>query len=287
MSNGISIVIRALNEEALLGTCLEAIDCQQVDRPVEVILVDSGSTDGTVEIAKAHGCRIVTLPRQQFSFGRALNLGVAQARHDMVVSISAHCVPVGRAWLSDLVRPLVQGMADITYGAHRASPESRTSEINYFATKFCGSSGPVTSPLMNNGNAAFHRSLWCSHAFDEELPAQEDIAFCLWHMRHGKARLHFVAEALVTHHHNDRNHVLYRRLFREMAVEFHLGQRKRRHLLQFLARMPLSIAHDFNESRKRGTLRRAAKGILAFRAIQAAAFWQAARHHTAVIHGRR
>ena len=65
-----SIVVKALNEAVHPGDLLKMID-QQVtpDFDVEVVLIDSGSTDGTVEIAQSHGARITTISRSEFSFG--------------------------------------------------------------------------------------------------------------------------------------------------------------------------------------------------------------------------
>ena len=64
-----SIIIRAYNESQHLGRLLEGIK-QQTIQDVDVILVDSGSTDSTVEIAESYGARIVRIPSAEFTFGR-------------------------------------------------------------------------------------------------------------------------------------------------------------------------------------------------------------------------
>lgn len=284
--DGISIVIRALNEGQHLGTCLQAIGQQVIHRPVEVVLVDSGSTDATLDIAQAHGCRIETLAPGAFSFGRALNLGVRASQHPIVVSLSAHCVPADERWLSCLVAPLLEEQAAMAFGSHVAPATSRSSEMNYFAWKYRGPSGLTRRPLMNNGNAAFLQALWRQHPFDEALPAQEDMAFCQWHQHHGQ-RLFYVAEAQVTHHHNDRNHALYRRLYRELAVEFHLGERSRKDFFLFLAAMPVHVVQDLATSRRKRAMLKALKGILAFRGVQAAAYWRAWQSFDRFIHPDR
>lgn len=285
MPEGITVVIRALNEEGLLGTCLDAIARQDVDLPVEVVLVDSGSIDRTVAIAHESGCRVLHIGSGDFSFGRALNLGVRHARYTMVVSVSAHCIPVGSTWLRNLIQPLTDGRACMAFGCQRASPASRTSEINYFSLKYGQISGPVTLPLMNNGNSAFLRSLWECQPFDEQLPAQEDMDFCLRHMQREGRRLFYISDAVVIHHHNDRNRTLYRRLYTELAVEFYLGQRTAWQLALFLLGTPLYLWQDLNASRKKGVMLKALKGIIAFRAVQAAAYWQASRSFVDFVKG--
>ncbi|NMB61844.1 MAG: glycosyltransferase, partial [Chloroflexi bacterium] len=69
-----SLVIRAYNEEKHIGKLLQGIASQSI-KAVQVILVDSGSTDKTVAIAQAAGAEIVHIKPGQFTFGRSLNLG--------------------------------------------------------------------------------------------------------------------------------------------------------------------------------------------------------------------
>ena len=90
---GISVIIRTLNESKYLPSLLENIIRQKVDLPVEIVLVDSGSTDGTISIAKHFGCKIILIQKDQFSFGRSLNLGCEASSGLFLVFISGHCVP--------------------------------------------------------------------------------------------------------------------------------------------------------------------------------------------------
>ena len=95
----VGIVIRTLNESELIGRCLETLAAQRGDFDLDVLVVDSGSTDATVEIARAHGARITTLAPGDFDYSKALNLGIEQVRGDLVVSLSAHAIPVDDDWL--------------------------------------------------------------------------------------------------------------------------------------------------------------------------------------------
>ncbi|MVF13750.1 glycosyltransferase [Ketobacter sp. MCCC 1A13808] len=192
---GISIVIRTLNEERFLGDCLSAIEKQVVDLPLEVIVVDSGSVDRTREIATGFGCILVSIPQGSFTFGRSLNIGVAKAQYEYVISISAHCVPVGANWLENLVKPLSRSAAELVYGAQKASITSRSSEIGYFSDRFRGQCGTRSEPEFNNGNSAFLKSIWSIRGFDEGLPAQEDVEFSQWHMKNSSATLYYSSKA--------------------------------------------------------------------------------------------
>ena len=100
-----SVVIRAYNEQEHLGRLLEGIR-QQTLRDAEVILVDSGSTDATAAIAVRYGAKVIHVKPEEFTFGRSLNLGIAAARHELVVIASAHVYPVYPDWLEKLLEPL-------------------------------------------------------------------------------------------------------------------------------------------------------------------------------------
>src|SRR5512134_455479 len=100
-----SIVIRAYNEEKHIGRLLEGIR-QQTIKDVEIILVDSGSTDRTVSIAESFAARTVRIPSSEFTFGRSLNFGVQAATREFIAIASAHVYPVYPDWLESLLRPL-------------------------------------------------------------------------------------------------------------------------------------------------------------------------------------
>ena len=84
-----SIIIRAYNEEKHIGRLLEGIK-QQTIKDVEVILVDSGSTDSTIDIAKSYGAQVVRIPSAEFTFGRSLNYGIKEAKREFIIIASAH-----------------------------------------------------------------------------------------------------------------------------------------------------------------------------------------------------
>lgn len=94
----VSFVVRTYNEERYLDRVLAAArSCGPL--LTEIAVVDSGSNDATLDIAKAHGAKIVCIEKAQFSFGRSLNLGYAAAKGEVVVFLSGHCIPPRTDWL--------------------------------------------------------------------------------------------------------------------------------------------------------------------------------------------
>jgi len=176
----VSIVIRAKNEARFIGETLEAIGRQDGVSRVEVIVVDSGSTDGTLDIVRRFPVRLIEIPPATFTYGRALNLGVAAARGDVVVSLSAHSLPAHERWLANLVRNFADARVAGVYG--RQIPRANASIFDLFGMTLSG----VTSTrrrwqeqdmMFSNANGAFRRRLCRAFPFDERLLGAEDLAW--------------------------------------------------------------------------------------------------------------
>lgn len=211
-----SIVIRTLNEARHLGDLLKMIARQKVDGlDVETVLIDSGSTDGTVEIAQSHGARITTISKREFSFGRSLNQGCDFATGDLLVLISGHCVPADAHWLQRLCQPLIDGVASYSYGRQIGDDDSNYAERQIFAKYFPAQSQiPQQGIFCNNANSALLRNVWDAHRFDEELTGLEDMELAKRLVAAGH-KIAYVAQAPVFHHHEESWQQVRRRFERE------------------------------------------------------------------------
>ena len=93
----VSIIIRSKNEEEWISHCLQAVE-QQNFKSYEIIVVDSGSDDTTLQVVESRGVScIVNL--EQFRPGLALNRGIEVSRGEFLVILSAHCIPKIANWL--------------------------------------------------------------------------------------------------------------------------------------------------------------------------------------------
>lgn len=212
----VSIVIRTLNEGRYLDNLLQMIERQQTaGLDVETVLIDSGSTDATVEIARRRGARITTISKTEFSFGRSLNRGCAFATGDILVFISGHCIPVDDVWLQSLCQPLIDGVASYSYGRQIGDDDSNYSERRIFAKYFPDTSAiPQAGFFCNNANSALRRDVWEKHAFDEDLTGLEDMELGKRLVGQGH-KIAYVAEASVFHHHQESWAQVRRRFERE------------------------------------------------------------------------
>jgi glycosyltransferase involved in cell wall biosynthesis len=209
-----SIVIRAFNEEKHIGRLLEGIR-QQTIQDVEIILVDSGSTDGTVSVAEAFGARIVRIPSAEFTFGRSLNFGVGSTTREFIVIASAHVYPVYPDWLETLLRPFEDEKVALTYGKQRGPVTAKYSEQQIYHQWYPDMGNPnQTTAFCNNANAAIRKKLWEQNQYDETLTGLEDLAWSKWAKEHNY-KITYVAEAEIIHVHNESPRGVFNRYRRE------------------------------------------------------------------------
>lgn len=214
MTGSCSIIIRAYNEEKYIGRLLEGIQRQTL-KDVEIILVDSGSTDSTVSIAESYGARVVRIPSAEFTFGRSLNYGIKEAKREFIVIASAHVYPVYPDWLETLLHPFQDERVAVAYGKQRGPEFAKFSEQQIFHQWY-----PDLSKLnqetafCNNANAAIRKSLWEENNYDETLTGLEDLAWAKWAKERGHS-IAYVAEAEIIHVHNETPRGVYNRYRRE------------------------------------------------------------------------
>lgn len=264
-----SVIIRAYNEEQHIGRLLEGI-LQQTMRDVEIILVDSGSTDRTLAIAAEYPVRIEHIQPEEFSFGRSLNLGLAHARGDIAVIASAHVYPVYPDWLERLLAPLQEPGVALAYGKQRGGPQALFSEQQIFLRWYPEQSNPRQGhPFCNNANAAIRRDLWLEHPYDETLSGLEDLAWASWAVGQGYT-LAYVAEAEVIHIHNESPGAVYCRYEREAMAFKRIFPHEHFRFGEFLYLLSSNLLSDLRQAARQKILRKHFASIFWFRWMQ---FW--------------
>jgi L-ascorbate metabolism protein UlaG (beta-lactamase superfamily)/glycosyltransferase involved in cell wall biosynthesis len=262
----ISVIIRTLNEARHLDSLL----CMLAEQDTgglghEVILVDSGSADGTLEIAERHCCRILHIGREEFSFGRSLNRGCEAARGDILAIISGHCVPTDKHWLARLCQPLLENQADYSFGRQLGGKDSYFSEQRIFAKYFPVAPDPGQQEFFcNNANAALHFSDWDRLRFDEDLTGLEDMELAQRLIDDG-GRVTYVAEAAVYHHHQETWPQIQRRFEREALALRRIMPQVQLNLFDVVRYILNSVYKDCRSAWCEGSLRRYGTDILRYR----------------------
>ncbi len=264
-----SLVVRAYNEEKHIGRLLEGISHQTV-RDVEVILVDSGSTDATASIAAHYGARIVRVRPEEFTFGRSLNLGMAAAKRDLVAIASAHVYPVYPDWLERLLEPFADPQVALAYGKQRGGEDSHFSEQQVYRHWYPDRSTPRQAhPFCNNANAAVRRSVWEGQPYDESLTGLEDLAWAKSALEAGHA-LAYVAEAEIVHLHDETPRSVANRYRREAMAFKRLYPEAHFSLYDFARMASANILSDLVQAARQRVFWRSAAGIFWYRTMQ---FW--------------
>jgi CMP-N-acetylneuraminic acid synthetase len=196
----ISVVIRTRNEERWIAHSLRRIRSQSVD-DLEIVLVDNDSTDTTV--AKAiQVCPDLTLvSTSDFRPGRAINEGIRRSRGDLIVLLSAHCLPVSETWLEVLRRGLDDPEIAGVYGRQIPMAFSDATDKRDLLVTF-GLDRRVQrrDPFFHNANSIIRRELWERYPFDEEVSNIEDRVWGQRMIDAGFALL-YEPEAAVYHYH--------------------------------------------------------------------------------------
>lgn len=215
-----SIVIRAKNEAHDIGDTLEAIYRQQGVGDLEVIVVDSGSTDQTLAIVSRYPARVIEMPAASFTYGRALNIGVNAACGEYVVALSAHSLPVNERWLAELIAPFRDPAIGGVYGRH--VPRANATPPELFGMWLSGVMSPrarrqTRDMMFSNANGAYRRELVLEHPFDERIPGAEDLAWADWVVRNGWV-IYYQPAAAVFHSHGESLGKLLRRMVKDQPT---------------------------------------------------------------------
>jgi rhamnosyltransferase len=210
----VSVVVRAKDEGASIGRTLRLLSEQTLADRSETIVVDSGSRDDTVAIARAAGARIVEIPAGSFTYGGALNTGASVARGEVVVALSAHAFPRDDRWLERMVSKFDDDRVACVCG-YEGGPDGRRLD----GPRKQDAEDALRNPHwgFSNINGGFRAELWRSRPFREDMPGTEDHEWGWYWQRHGYV-VEVDPELCVEHDHSDEGPLArYRRWHREWA----------------------------------------------------------------------
>lgn len=264
-----SIIIRTFNEEKYLIQLLDQIFLQKIySNSLEVIIVDSGSTDNTLIIAQRFNCKIIYINKEIFSFGRSLNFGCAAALGDILIFISGHCIPIGENWLINLVEPIVDEHVVYTYGKQIGNNTSKFSETVIFEKYYPNESRiPQIGYFCNNANSALLKSEWQINSFNEDLTGLEDM-YLAKQLVDQKKNIGYVSNACVYHLHNESWGKIKLRFERESIALQNIMPEVQITFFDFLRFFITSVFIDINKAIKINKAHTFAFQIIKFRFCQ-------------------
>jgi rhamnosyltransferase len=228
----ISIVIPAKDEALNIRSCLDAVFSQVTSAEFEVILVDSGSTDGTPEVVSSYPVRLYRIAPEEFHHARTRNYLASLARGKYLVYLNADAFPASPNWLNSLISNFSDSSVGAVYGRHLPKPDCNLERQAVLATMY-GSEKIVKERSrkqelgyryyhLSTVNAAIRKDVWESTGFPEELKIYEDVGIAK-RILDGNWKIVYEPSAVVYHSDNHTPNGLFKRYFDLGVVWKQLG----------------------------------------------------------------
>jgi len=216
-----SIIIPAKNGATHLAKNLELIYAQSYPHPFEVIVIDSGSVDGTLDIVKRYSAKLVEIRPEDFGHGKTRNLGAKLAEGKYLVFITQDAIPATDRWLSNLVRnlespevagvygrqipreltnPAEQAFINMLYPAHKIVKSIKQGKID------------MNTIFFSNVNSAIKKDVLQRYPLLENLIMSEDQEWAKRVLLNGYEII-YDPEAAVYHSHNFGLRTVFQRYF--------------------------------------------------------------------------
>lgn len=229
----ISIVIPVKNGGEELQRLLAAIQRQETAEEVEIVVIDSGSTDGTPAVARAFGARVHAIAPGEFNHGATRNLGIELSGGETIVFTVDDAEPIGTSWLENLAAPLRDDPALAgTYSRQLPAEGAPAGQRYYLEFRYgpeprrqqASEPAQLTSAttLFSNVSSAVRRSVLARHPFRRDLITAEDLEWCGRVLLAGYA-VAYVPDSMVRHSHRFTLRSWFQRYFDQgMAAELTL-----------------------------------------------------------------
>ncbi len=171
----VTIIIRSKNESKWIGSCLKAVNNQNFEKKkIQIIVLDNESTDGTQAIVKKYNNRLINYKTKKYYPGAALNAAVKFAKNEVVVFLSAHCIPATKDWLKNLLNGFEENTAAV-YGKQLPYSFSSSNDKRDLFNQF-GLEKRIQKKdnFFHNANSAILRKLIKKYPFNEKVKHIED-----------------------------------------------------------------------------------------------------------------
>jgi rhamnosyltransferase len=253
----VSVIMRSFNEAWAIGETIRSMYDQDYQGEIELIIIDSGSSDATLEILK--GCRVsrlIQIPLGTYVPGVVMNQGARAATHDWLVYLNADATPVGRNWLTELLRTCLETPS---FGAAFSRQIPRPDCEAVFAHDYDRCFGPKRESVhwdhfFSMVSSATHRSVLEKHPFREDLQYAEDDEWTRRLIHHG-FQIGYAEKSVVMHSHNYTAEQSYKRAYgdaKACAIANESARLHRPNHLRVLAEALKDVCKDYLWSLKHG-----------------------------------
>lgn len=169
----VTFVIRTKNEARFIGKVLNLLQ-KQTFKNFEIIIVDSGSTDKTLEIVNKFPVKLLKINPCDFNYSFALNYGIKNAHGKYICIISGHSIPISNTWLNDGLSVLKKDNVAAVNGPYSEFPVGYFNRSIGRLSLFIHKRIENFTPWITNTNSLIKKDLWEKYHFDEKLQGSED-----------------------------------------------------------------------------------------------------------------
>lgn len=199
-----SIIIITKDQKDFLQRSLPVLLNQDFEGDYEIIVVDSGSTDGAREYVESLPVKLIKIQPETFNFAEAFNTGAEKAKGKYLVRLSGDAIPIGKNWLSEIIEPFKDPTIGGTYGVYTITgregygypdfwpaerfPQKLTRysvrptpligvRVNLFGIELGDSKAKEEVFNFAGGCCAIRKDTWQKRPFNEKLLAGEDAEY--------------------------------------------------------------------------------------------------------------
>jgi rhamnosyltransferase len=217
-----SILVLTKNGSKDIGSLLQSVYSQEKVRASEVVLIDSGSSDATLQIARQYPVRVEHIRPDRFHHARTRNLAAELTSSEILVFLSQDAVPASPTWLAAMLANFEDAGVGAVYGRQLPKSQSSLERQNVLETIY-GEQRLVKDPALGNrlgyrfyhfsdANSAIRRSVWQATRFPEELAVFEDLGIAKQILDAGW-KIVYEPHACVFHSHQHSTLELFQRYF--------------------------------------------------------------------------
>jgi len=218
----LSVLLLTKNGGADLERLLLALYSQNCAASFEVIAIDSGSTDGSLDVLGHFPVRLEQIPPEAFHHARTRNYAAGLATGEILIFLSQDAIPASDTWLNTMISTFDDPKVGAAYGRQFPKAESSIERGDALGTLY-GDEKIVKDPAHRNGmgyrfyhfsdvNSAIRRSVWGMTRFPEDLKIFEDLGIAKRILDAGW-KIVYEPEAAVFHSHNFSTTQLFKRYF--------------------------------------------------------------------------
>ncbi|MBF0408207.1 MAG: glycosyltransferase family 2 protein [Candidatus Riflebacteria bacterium] len=222
-SEKVTVIMRTKNSENIVAQALAGLHSQSY-KNFSLLVVDSGSTDNTLNIVRKYPCRIIQIEPGNYVPGLVLNKAIAETNSEIIVFQNSDVVQLNESALSNLISAFDSPNTAGAYSRQIPRPEAETWVRRDYAVSFPKSLPAPPWITLSLPFAAIRRKFWEEHQFYSDAWGSEDTEWGHWAISSGYS-IKYVPDSLVMHSHNYTLKQLYGRRFIEGEADAFIFRR--------------------------------------------------------------